>query len=119
VISQKTAYFIVTAVKTWNLAYSVWFYTRASFLIVDNSCHTSACLGQIGPQISQGSSKAWPSAWTWLGTCCLLVFCRLIFYPEDVGDIFLETPVHIQTTPWSLVRERNILTERPPLVDEI
>jgi hypothetical protein len=38
---------------------------------------------------------------------------------EGWGSIFLQS-VYLKTkTPWSLVRERTIPTERPPLVEEI
>jgi hypothetical protein len=35
------------------------------------------------------------------------------------GNNITMVSVNIKQTPWPLVRERTILTERPPLVDEI
>jgi hypothetical protein len=48
---------------------------------------------------------------------------RLNFDPEDVIDTFIRNVgshgLKNKQTPWPLIRERTIPTDRPPLVDEI
>jgi hypothetical protein len=42
-----------------------------------------------------------------------------IYFKLKMGFATDNTQIHISQTPWPLVRERTIPTERPPLVDEI
>jgi hypothetical protein len=49
-----------------------------------------------------------------LNPCLLFPILSLLSNTHDIYNRLL-----IEQTPWPLVRKRTILTERPPLVDEI
>jgi hypothetical protein len=50
-------------------------------------------------------------------SCCLCL--TDLFFRSNTGTVRSNPTKQNKQTPWPLVRERNIPTDRPPLVDEI